>query len=221
MSAQIAPVLPIPDSIGDAEAVGFVLGGNDAMFEVIVRRYNPLLYRLGMAYLRSHARAEDAMQNAYIKAFRALASYRGGASFSTWISRIMINECLMALRSGRKASEDTVDIDAVPGGVAAPPAEDALSLNEMKALLEKSVATLPRKYRAVYLLREVQQLSVAETAACLGISRESVKVDLFRAREKLKAAVLASAEGVELFPYPAVHCDGMVRRVMAALAAGV
>jgi RNA polymerase sigma factor (sigma-70 family) len=208
-----APMLSFPGAVADTEAVERVLGGDREMFEVIVRRYNSLLFRLGMAYLRNHAQAEDAMQNAYVKAFQNLARYRRGAAFSTWLARIMINECLMMLRRGRKASENTVDIDRHSGAIAAP-AADEISLKEMKALLEKAIASLPRKYRSVYMLREVQQLSVAETAVCLGLSPLSVKVDLHRARERLKAVVLKSAAGLELFPYPAAFCDGMSRRVL-------
>jgi DNA-directed RNA polymerase specialized sigma24 family protein len=84
----------------------------------------------------------------------------------------------------------------------------------MKILLETAIAGLPQKYRAVYVLREVQQLSVAETAKCLGISTESVKVNLHRAREKLKATLLRSAAAEELFGYPAKFCDRMTARVM-------
>ncbi len=208
-----------PAAMGDAEAIACVLQGNREMFEVIVRRYNPLLYRLGMAYLRNHAQAEDAMQNAYVKAFQNLGRFQRDAAFATWLSRILINECLMTLRRRRKASENTVDIDGLRGGIAAPAAVDEISLTEMKALLEKAVAALPRKYRSVYMLREVQQLSTAEAAACLGVSPESVKVDLHRARERLKAVVLRSAAGLELFAYPAVHCNGMADRVMRAVAA--
>ncbi len=208
-------------NVGDNEAVEAVLAGNREIFEVIVRRYNPLLYRIGMAYLRNHAQAEDAMQNAYLKAFQNLGRFLQGAAFSTWLARIMINECLMALRRGRKASEDTVDIDRHSGGIAAPPVADEISLKEMKSLIEKAIASLPRKiHRSVYMLREVQQLSVAETAVCLGLSRESVKVDLHRARERLRSVILRSAEGIELFPYPAVHCNGLTDRVMRGVLAG-
>jgi RNA polymerase sigma-70 factor, ECF subfamily len=213
-----ARLIAFPASnVGDNEAIESVLGGDGEMFEVIVRRYNPLLYRVGMAYLRNHAKSEDAMQNAYVKAFQNLRRFQRGCAFSTWLSRIMINECLMTLRRGRKASENTVDIDGLRGGIAAPASPDEISRKEMKALLEKAIATLPRKYRSVYMLREVQQLSTAEAAACLGVSPESVKVDLHRARERLKAVILRSAAGLELFAYPAVYCNGMTERVMRAV----
>ena len=89
----------------------------------------------------------------------------------------------------------------------------------MKIFLEKAIAALPRKYRAVYLLREVQQLSTTETAQCLGVTPTSVKVDLHRARERLKKALLSSAAGAELFDYPARYCNGMTARVLCAVLA--
>jgi RNA polymerase sigma-70 factor (ECF subfamily) len=205
--------------IGDGEAIENVLSGNREMFEVIVRRYNPLLYRVGMAYLRSHAQAEDAMQNTYLKAFLNLGRFRRGAAFSTWLTRIMINECLMVIRRRKKASENTISLEGAAGPIAAPQARDEISLKEMKALLEQAIAKLPRKYRAVYVMREVQQMTTAATAASLGLSPESVKVDLHRARERLKEGIMKDAAGVELFAYPALYCDGMTDRVLRAVQA--
>lgn len=217
--------LPPPASaapeIDDATIVAEVVRGNREMFEVLVRRHNGRLYRVGLAYLRSHAQAEDAMQNAYLKAFLNLGRFQRGAAFGTWLTRIMINECLMALRRRRLTHPDpgagetpTHEPEAVT-----PPAADTLTLKEMKALLEKAIAALPRNYRVVYVLREVQQLSTAEAAACLGLTTDTVKVRLLRARERLKAELLKSAAGAELFPYPARFCDPLTARVMQAVLA--
>jgi RNA polymerase sigma factor (sigma-70 family) len=221
-------------SISDLDAIAEVARGNREMFEVIVGRYNQLLYRVGMAYLHNHAHVEDAMQNTYVKAFLHLNKFERGAAFSTWITRIMINECLMTLRRGKQTSEMVLEFvehgpDATqpqsdphplhPATHAERPASEQISLEEMKALLEKAVAALPQKYRAVYMLREIQQLSTSETAAALGVSSVSVKVDLHRARERLKAELLKSAAGAELFSYPAFFCDGMTGRTMSAILA--
>src|SRR3954462_862814 len=102
------PFTPAPE-ITDLEAVSGVVGGQREMFEVIVRRYNPQLYRVGMAYLRNHAQTEDAMQNAYLKAFLNLSRFAHDSAFSTWLTRIMINECLMLLRRGKRTARDTPD----------------------------------------------------------------------------------------------------------------
>ena len=217
--------LPIPDTprplnvMTDLDAVAGVLGGNREMFEVIVRRYNTQLYRVGMAYLRDHAQTEDAMQNTYLNAFLHLERFRGRSAFATWLTRIMINECLMMLRTRKRFVMENIDEgdERLAHECFATPAADALHSQELKAALEQAIQTLPRMHRAVYLLREVQQLSTAETAGCLGISSENVKVCLHRAREGLKAELIQSAAGVELFDYPAVYCDPMTEKVMQAI----
>lgn len=161
------------------------------------------------------------MQNAYLKAFTNLSDFRGASLFSTWLTRIMINECLMLLRKRKHESEEVLDGN-IPVEFSDPVTRHGsttMNLQEMKALLEQTVDELPRKHRAVYLLREVQQLSTAETAASLGISLENVKVSLHRAREMLKERLLKSAAGVELFPYHAPYCNRMTAQVMQAVSA--
>jgi RNA polymerase sigma factor (sigma-70 family) len=207
------------DDITDLEAVKGVVEGQREMFEVIVRRYNPRLYRVGMAYLRNHAQAEDAMQNTYLKAFLKLKEFRGAAAFSTWLTRIMINECLMLIRSQKRLFTENVDVAEEECEAPAEHVVNRLEAEEVKAVLESSINTLPQAYRAVYLLREVQHLSTAETADCLGLSVANVKVTLHRAREALKAHLLKTAEGVELFEYAAPYCDPMTAKVMAAILA--
>lgn len=217
-----AGLRPFAD-VSDLAAIAEVARGNREMFEVIVRRYNELLFRVGMSYLRNHAQVEDAMQNAYVKAFLHLNRFEQGASFSTWLTRIMINECLMMLRRQRTRPETPLDGLAATATHPNPepheehPAARQLNLIEMKALLESAVAALPRKYRTVYILREVQQLSTAEAAAALGATEASIKVDLHRARERLKSELMKTAAGAELFAYPAVYCNGMTNRVMAVV----
>jgi RNA polymerase sigma-70 factor (ECF subfamily) len=207
----------IPMDMSDAEAVRGVIAGNRDMFEVIVRRYNTQLYRIGMAYLRDHAQSEDAMQNAYLKAFLNLRRFHGNSAFATWLTRIMINECLMILRSKKRFIMETIDDNESHSEIEdfAIPAPEVVSRHDIKAILEQTIQSLPRVHRAVYLMRDVQQLSIAETAKCLGMSTANVKVSLHRAREGMKAELLKSAAGVELFEYSAKHCDPMTARVMA------
>jgi RNA polymerase sigma-70 factor (ECF subfamily) len=205
--------------MADADAVRGVVAGNREMFEVIVRRYNTQLYRVGMAYLRDHAQTEDAMQNTYLKAFLNLRRFQGNAAFATWLTRIMINECLMIIRGRKRFKMETIDdADARPDSpLVAVPAADPVAEQEIKTVLGQAIQALPRAYRAVYLLREVQELSTQETAQCLGVSPANVKVTLHRARERLKEQLLKDAAGVELFEYTAAHCDPMTARVMAAV----
>lgn len=207
--------------LSDREAVQKVLRGDLRMFELIVHRYNLQLFRVGMAYLRNRAQVEDAMQNSYIKAFRNLGRFQERADFSTWLTRIMINECLMMRRRATKPGQNTVELaphaSKIPAGQTP---DQVVSLKERKALLEEAITNLPQKYRAIYLLREVQQLSIAQTAACLNMSVANVKISLHRARERLKARLLGSAAGLELFPYSASYCNRMAARVRAALGIG-
>ena len=202
--------------VTDVQAVDEVLRGNREMFEVLVRRYNRRLFRVGYSYLRHHEQAEDAMQNAYLKAYTQLRTFERGASFATWLTRIMINECLMALRRRRQVAEE-VQLDETD--FPATPSESITQLNrsEMKSLLEAAVASLPQNLRTVYILREVQQLSTEDTAACLATTPGNIKVMLHRARERLKAALLESAAGIELFSYRAERCDPLTVRVMRAI----
>lgn len=225
MHPPVSTALQMPDSPGkvtpidDLDAVAGVLGGNREMFEVIVRRYNTQLYRVGMAYLHDHAQTEDAMQDAYLKAFLNLKRFRGNSAFSTWLTRIMINECLMILRSRKRFVMENFDEENEAAGDDSRnrSCPEPLHRQELKAALEEAIRKLPRGHRTVYLLREVQQLSIAETAACLGISPENVKVSLHRARERLKTELMKSAAGVELFDYTAIHCDPMTAKVMKAI----
>ena len=208
-------------AISDLEVIREVISGHREMFEVIVRRYNQQLYRAGQAYLKNHDLTEDAMQNTYLKAFVNLPNFRGASAFSTWLTRIMINECLMLLRQQKHDRAESLDEES-PVDFSDPNIRHGstnMNLQEIKNLLETTIDELPRKYRAVYLLREVQQMSTSETAASLGLSMENVKVSLHRARERLKDRLLKSAAGVELFPYHAPYCNRMTAQVMQAVLA--
>jgi RNA polymerase sigma-70 factor, ECF subfamily len=206
-------------AISDLQAVDEVNHGNREMFEVLVRRYNRQLFRVGISYLRHHEQAEDAMQNTYLKAFLNLGNFQREASFSTWLTRIMINECLMVLRRARVVREEALQAGAGPQETTAPQGAARMNLKEMKVLLENAIGALPRNLRTVYVLREVQQMTTAEAAACLGVSVGSIKVTLHRARENLKATLLKSAAGAELFQYRAEFCDPLTARVMGAILA--
>src|ERR1041385_7189290 len=139
----------LPNRISDEVAINEVMLGNRDMFEVVVRRYNRRLYRIGMSYLRDGAEAEDAMQNAYMKAFLNLRKFHRSSSFATWLTRIMINECLMMLRRPRFPARALATSNA-DASYAAPAAEGELDAQELKAVLEKAISDLPQPYRVVY-----------------------------------------------------------------------
>jgi RNA polymerase sigma-70 factor (ECF subfamily) len=216
------PLLPeSPGELSDVDVVDQVVRGHLELFQVLVQRYNAVLYRVGIAYLRNHAQTEDAMQNAYVKAFTGLEHFKRTAAFRTWLTRIMINECLMLLRPQSRFRTTSLEGDGTANEIEkfARPAIDPVRTHELKALLERAVDALPRTYRAVYLLREMQQFTTAETADCLGLSHENVKVCLHRARLVLKARLQKSAEYLELFDYPAIFCGPMTANVMRSILA--
>ena len=204
--------------ITDSRAVEEVNRGNREMFEILVRRYNGQLFRVGLGYLKQREQVEDAMQNTYLKSFLHLGNYSGDSSFSRWLTRIMFNECLMILRRQRGRREETLVEEVNAQEPAANPQGAAhVTLQEMKVQLEKAIAALPRNLRTAYVLREVQHMTTAEAAACLGITTGGVKVLLFRARERLKATLLSSAAGLELFEYRAQFCDPFTARIMGVV----
>jgi RNA polymerase sigma-70 factor (ECF subfamily) len=217
--SRASTILADPSAVDDATVVVDVVRGRNERFEVLIRRHNQQLFRVGMAYLRQRERVEDAMQNTYLKAWQNLARFEGGSAFSTWLTRIMINECLMQLRRQRASRE-------VEGGISDALLEQrvderhgatAAHRREVRALLEAAIAGLPENYRVVYMLREVQQLNTQDTATCVGITGQSVKVRLHRAREMLKNRLLASAAGAELFTFASGDCDRMTAEVMVRI----
>jgi RNA polymerase sigma-70 factor (ECF subfamily) len=212
------PAHSMPTEVSDQAAIADVNRGNREMFEVLVRRYNQRLYRVGIAYLRGHAAAEDAMQNAFLKAFLHLGQFSGTSGFSTWLTRIMINECLETIRRN-KSLEGLKErsIDASDDALEENRAARNLSLKDMKAALEQATREIPEKYRAVYMLREVEQLSTEQTAELLQMTEANVKVALHRARQMIKTRLLANVAAAELFPYPAKYCNGMTARVMKTI----
>ena len=211
----------------DATLVRCIVAGDANAFAAIMRRYNRRLYRLARATMRSDADAEDALQEAYVKAYHALARFRGDASLSTWLSRIVHNECLMRLR--RDARRDNVipmagDADVsereLPDAAIERP-EAAAMRSQMRALLERHVDELPDALRAVFVLRAIEDLSVQEVAQCLGLSEVAVRSRHFRARSLLREALAREIDATEadVFAFAGARCDRMVAGVLARIGA--
>jgi RNA polymerase sigma-70 factor (ECF subfamily) len=205
----------------DEEIVDRVRAGEVALFEVLMRRHNQRIYRTVRAIVRDEAEVEDAMQQAYLAAYTNLRSFEGSAAFSTWLTRIAINEALGRLRrSARLTVAEAPVEDAEPLDRAPPQTpEEGAAARESLALIEAAVDRLPAPYRSVYMLREVQELSTAECADVLGITEETVKIRLHRARAALREALAKQLGRVapEAFPFPATRCDRVVAGVMARI----
>jgi len=210
--------------ISDEEVVQRLRAGETGLFEVIMRRYNQRLYRVARAILRDDAEAEDVMQQAYVNAYRHLDQFAGRALFSTWLTKIAVHEALArARRKGRFEEPEAVDDsngDAMSGlKSSGPDPERQAFAGELRALIESAIEALPEHYRAVFVMREVEGLSTAETAECLEESEDVVKTRLHRARMLLRRELMARAgsEAGDAFRFHATRCDRVVAAVFARL----
>jgi RNA polymerase sigma-70 factor (ECF subfamily) len=211
--------------LSDEAIVRRVCDGETTLFELIVRRHNQRLFRVARAILRDDVEAEDCVQQAYVSAYAHLRTFGHQARFSTWLTRIVMNEARSRVRArrgaeGRLAEEEERMREDWAATVATP--EQASSSRELSRLLEVAVDGLPQLYRVVFMMREVQQMSTGDTAACLDLSEEAVKVRLHRAKGLLREALVARVDAAagEAFPFLGERCDRIVARVMAALPSG-
>jgi len=222
------PTLEMPTTADDSSIARRVAAGERSAFALIMRRYNRRLYRLARASLRDDAEAQDALQDAYLSAYRTIGQFRGDAALSTWLTRIVLNECLA--RKRRAARRQNV-ISIVSWESAMEPVAEVADPHErpdraseraqMRGVLERKVGELPEVFRVVFVLRSVEELSVEETAECLGIPEETVRSRHFRAKGLLRESLARDVELAErdLFDFQGCHCDAMVARVLARLEA--
>jgi RNA polymerase sigma-70 factor (ECF subfamily) len=210
-----------PATLSDEEVVARVLAGDTSLFEILMRRYNQRLFRVSYGILADAAEAEDVMQEAYVRAFRELASFRGEARFATWLTRIACHEALARAQKRRRL------VGLVPADGGEPPdppspaigAERELQNRELHAVLREAVEVLPDPQRAVFCLREIEGLSTEETADALGLTVENVRVRLHRAKRGLRQALdeRIGGEVRRLYLFDGPHCDRMVAAVFARL----
>jgi RNA polymerase sigma-70 factor, ECF subfamily len=227
-SASTASVMaPAPDAgeQSDEGIVQAVLAGNTALFELLMRRYNERLYRTARAITRDDREAEDVMQQAYVNAYVNLRQFRGQAQFSTWLTRIAINEALARVRRrGRYEpfEDDQLGEDSIVPIRSSPDPERQAFAGELRELLEWAIDALPGGAREVFVLRDVEGLSTADTAASLGVSEDVVKTRLSRARSSLRLTLLerAGATAPDAFRFYRPRCDRVVSAVMAKIADG-
>jgi RNA polymerase sigma-70 factor, ECF subfamily len=204
------------DSPDDIEVVARVLGGERALFELLMRRHNQRLFRAARAIVRSDDEAEDVMQEAYVRAYTHLAQFEARAKFSTWLTRIAVHEALARARKQRRELDMEED-DDISAEQASP--EEALSGRELGAILEPLVDALPAAFRLVFVLRAVEGLTVEETAECLELLPETVRTRFFRARKLLQKALRERAALAQegLYAFHARRCDRVVASVLARL----
>lgn len=224
MSARTAE--PDYDVLGEAELVAFARQRRRGAFRVIIQRCNQRLFRVARAIMSDESEAEDVVQEAYTRAFARLDTFRGEASILTWLTRIVVNEARGRLRARR----ETVDIGGLdiaaddPRVVAFPTAADetpeaAAARVQIRHLIEQAVDALPENFREVFVLRDVEDCSIEETAAVLDVKPETVKTRLHRARKLLREAldekIDAGMQGA--FPFLGKRCQRMQDAVLARL----
>jgi RNA polymerase sigma factor (sigma-70 family) len=218
------------DAMDDVALVGQVQHGDRQAFRHVMRRSNQRLFRVARGVMNDDAEAEDVVQEAYVHAYEKLATFRGDASLLTWLTRIVLNEAYGRLRQRRH----TVDIDQIEvaqadvGRVVAFPAkfgsEDPLASaarDQVRRLVERAVDGLPEPFRIVFVMREIEECTVEETAASLDLKAETVKTRLHRARRLLRVALhdtLSTSLG-EAFPFLGPRCDRVTESVMQRLEA--
>jgi RNA polymerase sigma factor (sigma-70 family) len=203
-----------------------IVGGERTAFEVLMRRYNRRLFRLARATLRDAAEAEDALQEAYLAAYRCFGQFRGESALGTWLSRLVLNECLARLRRHARRNNvapmishpDPETLDPMATSTLAAP-DHAAAREQLRALLERRIDALPESFRVVFVLRCVEELSVEETAACLNLSEATVRTRQFRARSLLRESLARDLDLAEhgVFEFAGAHCDRVVAVVLERL----
>jgi RNA polymerase sigma-70 factor (ECF subfamily) len=206
----------------DEHLVQQILAGNTALYELLMRRYNERLYRVARAITRDDAEAEDVIQQAYVNAFANLRQFNGQAQFSTWLTRIAINESLARVRRNRKYepfNEDSPNVETFMPWNRPPDPERQAFTGELRELLEWAIDGLPDGAREVFVLREVEGLSTIEAADSLGVSEDVIKTRLSRARAALRRALLerTGATAPEAFRFERPRCDRVVSAVLARI----
>ncbi|MBB3392740.1 RNA polymerase sigma-70 factor (ECF subfamily) [Rhizobium sp. BK275] len=208
----------------DPELVVMALARDPAGFRAIMRRYNRRLFRIARGILRDDAMAEDALQDAYLKAFRHLADFQGTSAFSTWLTRIVMNEALGRLRKARRTPEMPVDtmqgrILDFPTGSPIDNPETSMAQRQILKLVEEATDSLPEEFRLVFIARVIEEMSVEETAEMLSLKPETVRSRLHRARALLRRQLdeMIGPIAMDAFPFAGWKCDRLTEKVMRAL----
>jgi RNA polymerase sigma-70 factor, ECF subfamily len=200
----------------DTEVIAQVLAGDQSAFQILVRRYNQRMFRAARAITHADVDAEDVLQQAWLCVYKNLAQFRGDASFATWATRIAVNEAI-ALTRKRPMVAEVVD----SASNVAPDAD--LARAQIGALLEACLANIPQGHREVMVLRDVLELDTAETAECLGLTEEAVRVRLHRARAAVAAAITEQLadHAREIYKFDGARCDRITAHVMRNVLSGV
>jgi RNA polymerase sigma-70 factor (ECF subfamily) len=216
------PVLEKWNTLTDEEIVTGVLEGHTALFEILMRRHNERVYRSARAILKDESEAEDVMQQAYVNAYAHLRQFDRRAQFSTWLTRIAINEALARVRRRRTyepVDDEAIDVESLMNRSESDPEQQAAA-GELRVVLELAIDGLADGAREVFMLREVEGMSTAEVAAALDVSDDVVKTRLSRARAAIRRDLIArtGASAPDVFRFYKPRCDRVVAQVLARIA---
>lgn len=210
-------------TLTDSEVISRVLGGETSFYELIVRRYDSYLYKIGRSYGFNHADTEDLMQETYVNAYVHLKGFENRSSFKTWLVKIMLNQCYhkkqkFSMRN-EVSSQPNIEEKSVPMFSNSNTNTGKSVVNsELKHVLEEAVRKIPEDYRMVFALRELNGMNVNETAEALHITESNVKVRLNRAKAMLRNEIQKTYSPDEIFEFNLIYCAAMVERVMKAIA---
>ena len=226
---QPATLASEQQAMTDAEIVQRIAGGDDHAFTLLMRRHNQKMYRTARSILRDDAEAEDAVQAAYLLAYRAMDTFRGDARLSTWLIRIVVNEAVARMRKRSHSAKiiqlsddtghDEATAEAQMDESTFPRPEEAAMRSEARRLLEAKIDALPDAFRTVFVLRAVEEMSVEEAATSLGISQVTVRTRYFRAKSLLREALAREIDFAfeEAFAFAGERCNRIVANVWAQL----
>jgi len=215
-------------SIDDAELARLCVGRDADAVRHVLASNNQRLFRAAWSILKDRAEAEEAVQAAYVSAFSSIDRFEGRSSLSTWLTRIVVNEALGRLRSGRRRRArleaegvpvlDTYRERLMAGSETAPP-DAAVAREQLRRLLEHAIAQMPEIFRTVFVLREVEGLSVEATAEALDIPAATVKTRFLRARKRLQEALAPEVQDAltGTFPFAGADCAALTERVLRTL----
>lgn len=205
------------ENFTEAEVIRRVIEGEKALYEIIVRRFNPFLYKIGRSYNYNHEDTQDLMQETFIDAYKSLLQFEGRADFKTWIIRIMMNNCYRKREKASFKNEIMQDANEYSTPMFSNKNYDIdkiIQNRELRHIIENALRKIPFDYRMVFSLREISGLNVSETAEMLGISETNVKVRLNRAKTMLRRDIENDYSANELFEFNLIYCDPMVENVM-------
>ena len=211
-----------PVSLADTDIIDMVLSGQIQVYELIVKRYNAYLYKIGKTYGFGHQDVQDMMQETYVNAYRSLSKFKKESTFKTWLTRIMLNNCYHKnknIQAKKEVPSESLEL-INKGQLTSETMRQPKTVNkELGGILEKAIVNLPEKYKIVFTLRELNSLSILETSEALGISYGNVKIRLNRAKSLLRNDLKKIYTIQEIFELNLIYCNEIVDNVLSEMQA--